>query len=80
MFVGDEAAAAIMLPSNPWQESANADHPRLLIDDHFKNVIAAIDVGEFGLATDWKIEHKLKHLYMLLLALVTEKVFSLKVF
>jgi len=67
MFVGDEAAAAIMLPPNPRQESANADHPRLLIDDHFKDVVAAIDVGEFGLATDCKIEHNFKLLYVILL-------------
>jgi len=80
MSVGDEAATAIMLPPDPRQESANADHPWLLIDDHFKDVIAAIGEGEFGLPTDCKIKHKLKHLYILLLAVVTEKVFSLKVF
>jgi hypothetical protein len=67
MFVGDEAATAIMLPPNPRQESANADHPRLLIDDHFKDIVAAIDVGEFGLAAVCKIKHKLKLLYILLL-------------
>ena len=75
MFVGDEAATAIMLPPIPRQESANADHPWLLIDDHFKDVVAAIDVGEFGLATDCKIKHMLKRLYILLLAVLIEKVF-----
>jgi hypothetical protein len=52
MSVGDEAATAIMLPPGPRQESANADHPWLLIDDHFKDGSIGIDVDEFGLATD----------------------------
>jgi hypothetical protein len=67
MLVGDEAATAIMLPPIPRQESANADHPWLLIDDHFMDIIAAIDVGDFGLATDYKIKHKLKLFYLILL-------------
>ena len=45
--VGDQAAAALVLPTSSGQESPDADHPRLLLDAHFQIHVGAagVDVG-----------------------------------
>ena len=47
MSVGDQAAAALVLPTSSGQESPDADHPRLLLDAHFQIHVGAagVDVG-----------------------------------
>jgi len=54
VFVGDEAATAVMVPAIPRQESPYADHPWLLVNDNFENVPTCIDVDKFWLAADYK--------------------------